>query len=197
MCPSESCAEVIRTPRCPRTSHLHFRIHIHNLLQIHKVTMAKSTLCALHSGKTSMPDWLYKLSTYSRQSEQGLVQMIATTVVRRDVCRECVQMCQPDFLQVFFLHCRVLSHRCWLISSSTPSSIASQHSFNLVVEHWSVWSNGTTCTTVHAMAIRAVMRSPTSVKRNDQMQESWAVTALFQLVVFSSSVQITRPLDLA
>ena len=65
-----------------------------------------------------------KLSTYSRQSEQGLVQMIATAVVRRDVFRECVQMCQPDFLQALFLHCRVLSHRCWLISSSTPSSIA-------------------------------------------------------------------------
>ena len=30
-----------------------------------------------------------------------------SAVVRGDVCRECVQICQPDFLQAFFLHCRL------------------------------------------------------------------------------------------
>ena len=116
VCPSESCVEVIRTPCCPRSSHLHFRNHIHNLLQIHKVTWPNLRTATSTVGRLVCPIGC-KLSTYSRQSEQGLVQMIATAVV---------------------LYCRELSHRCWHNSSSTPSSVASQHSFNLVVEHWSV-----------------------------------------------------------
>ena len=114
--------------------------------------MANSTHCALHRLAVNSPLTVGRASRVS-------CRMIATAVVRRDVFRECVQMCQPDFLQAFSfaLSSAVTSVLAHLFINTVIHSIASQHSFNLVVERWFVWSNRTTCTTVHALAIRAVI----------------------------------------
>ena len=56
------------------------------------------------------------------------MQMIVTAVVRRDVFRECAS----TFLALSSAVTSVLAH---LFINTVIHSIASQHSFNLVVEH--------------------------------------------------------------